>query len=262
MDSIFEKARRGQPVDNALVIDSHCHMGHYHRFYAPENNAEGMLESMDALGIDIAFVAAHASIGPDYIYGNDMVIKAAQKYPDRFLGYVTINPHYPDDIINELERCFKAPGIKGIKLHPACHEVPIDYPAYTPVYEYANKHKHLILIHVWGIGQVKIIDNLAGQYPDIRFLMGHSGGDVLAMEEAIRVINRHDNVYGDIALSIVREGNVEWLVDEIGSKKLIYASDMPFFDPRPAFGRVAMSSLPEEQKRDVLGLNMKGILNL
>jgi len=262
MDSMYEKARRGQPLDDVLVIDSHCHMGPYHQFNAPNNSAEGMLESMDALGVNMAFVTAHASIGPDYVYGNDMVIDAVRKYPGRFLGYVTLNPHYPEDMIHELDRCFAVHGMKGIKLHPSCHGVSIDYENYTPAYEYANERKLPMLIHVWGIGQVLTVDKLAGKYHDMKFLMGHSGGDVQAMEEAIRVINSHDNVYGDLALSIVREGNVEWLVDKITSKKLLYASDMPFFDPRPAFGRVAMAQISREEKRDVFGLNMKQMLDL
>lgn len=262
MDSMYEKARRGLPLDDVLIIDSHCHMGSYYRFNAPHNDAEGMLESMNALGVNMAFVTAHASIGPDYVYGNDIIIEAIQKYPDRFIGYVTLNPHYPEDMIHELERCFTIPGMKGIKLHPSCHGVPIDHENYTPAYEFANGHKYPMLIHVWGIDQVRVIDKLAGEYPDISFLMGHTGGDVLAMEEAIRVVNSHKNVYGDLALSIVREGNVEWLVDKISSRKLLYASDMPFFDPRPAFGRVAMAQLSEEEKRDVFGLNMKRMLKL
>ena len=262
MDNIFEKARKGLSLDDVFIIDSHCHMGNYHQFNAPRNDAEGMLGSMNALGINMAFVTAHSSIGPDYIYGNNMVIEAVRKYPDRFWGYVTLNPHYPDDMIHELDRCFAVPGIKGIKLHPSCHGVPIDYENYTPAYEYANAHKYPVLIHVWGIGQVRTVDKLAGLYPEIRFIMGHSGGDVQGMEEAIKVVNSHKYVYGDLALSIVREGNVEWLVDKMGADKVLYASDMPFFDPRPAFGRVAMSRLTEEEKRDVFGLNMKKILNM
>lgn len=257
---IMEKAKMGLPLSDITVIDCHCHMGYWHNFNVPSGSAEGMLESMDALGIDIACVTAHASIGPDYKYGNDIVMEAVKKYPSRFVGYATVNPNYPGNMKSELDRCFAAPGMKGIKFHPSCHGCPVDYKNYQTAYEMAQERKMPVLIHVWGGGNVADVDRLAGHYPDARFIMGHAGGDVRSMEEAIRVVNRHENVYADLALSTVFEGNVEWLVKEMGSKKVLYGSDMPFFDPRPAFGRVALSELDEEQKQDVFGGNMHRLL--
>jgi hypothetical protein len=37
---------------------------------------------------------------------------------------------------------------------------------------------------------------------------------------------------------------------------------MPFFDPRSAFGRVALANISEEQKKDVFGMNMIKLLNM
>jgi len=260
MNSMFNRVRMGQTLDDTLIIDSHCHMGFYYQFNAPNNTAEGMLESMDAIGINMAFVAAHASIGPDYIYGNNMIIDAVTKYPDRFIGYITLNPHYPKDMLNEIERCLKVPGMRGIKLHPECHQVPIDYKNYHIAYEFANEMRFPVLIHTWGIGDIRIIGKLAEKYPEIRFIAGHSGGDVRAMEETVNVVNSNVNVYADLTVSMVREGNVEWFVSQVGSRKLLYGSDMPFFDPRAAFGRVALARLSDDEKKDILGLNIKRIL--
>lgn len=258
-----EKARKGIPITHFEIIDSHCHMGDWFNFNVPGGSAEGMLSSMDALGIKKAFVTAHSSIGPDYTYGNNMVIEAIEKYPDRFLGYATVNPNYGTaEIANELERCFRFPGMKGIKLHPSMHGRPIDYKNYHTAYSFAQERKCPVLIHVWGDGAVSIIDKLAKQYPEAIFIMGHAGADFSAMELAIEVVNKHANVYVDLALSRIYEGNVEWFVSEIGSKKLLYGSDLPFMDPRPSFGRVAMAEISEEEKEDIFGLNIKRLLRI
>lgn len=140
MNEIIEKAKRGLPLDDFFVIDCHCHMGYWHNFSIPENSAEGMLKSMDALGINVVCPASNSSIGPNYKYGNDMVIQAVLKYPNRFAGYVTISPHYPEDIKHELDRCFSVPGMRGIKIHPSSHRCPIDYKNYRIVYETANEN--------------------------------------------------------------------------------------------------------------------------
>jgi len=163
MIEIIEQAKEGLPLDDIFIIDSHCHMGYWHNFNVPENSAEGMLKSMDTLGINIACTTAHSSIGPNYKYGNDMVIDAVLKYPDRFVGYVTISPHYPEDIKNEMERCFSIPGMRGIKLHPSSHRCPIDYKNYHIVYNTADEMHYPVLIHVFSRGDVAIIDKLASE---------------------------------------------------------------------------------------------------
>lgn len=261
MSSIYERARMGLPLEDVLIIDCHCHMGSWYNFHTPESSPQGMLTSMDALGVGIACVAHHSSIGPDYRYGNDMVQAAINAHPDRFMGYVTLNPNYPEDMKNEIDRCFAMKGMKGIKLHPDMHGCPIDYKNYHTAYEAADEKRCPVLIHVWGQAEVAAVGRLAGQYPGAGFIMGHSGADVRAMEDAIEIANACHNVYLDLAISVAREGNVEWLVKEAGAKKVLYASDMPFFDPRPAFGRVALAEISDEEKRDVFGLNMKRLLS-
>ena len=262
MNSIAEAAKMGLSLDDVLIIDGHCHMGYWHNFNISCNNAEGMLVSMDTLGIDKAFITAHSSIGPNYRYGNDVVIDAVVRYPQRFIGYATVNPNYEKDMRAELDRCFAVPGIKGIKLHPASHGCSVDYKSYHIAYRYAQQKQCPVLMHIWGCGDVAIVKSLAALYPGVKFIMGHAGGDIRAMEAAIDVVNRHDNAYLDLAISRTYEGNVEWFVSEVGSKKVLYASDMPFLDPRPAIGRVALADISDEQKRDIFGLNLKRILAL
>lgn len=261
MDRIAEKVKKGLPLDDVLIWDSHNHLGHFREFNVPGNTAEGMLESMNNLGIDKVFVTAHmAAIGPDFKSGNNQVINAIKKYPDRFMGYVTINPSYHNEIVDELDRCFAIEGMNGIKLHPDVHGCPIDYKNYDLVYEYANEYKLPVLIHVWGRGQVAIIDKLAAKYPEVRFLMGHGGAKAKAMEDAVEIMKKHKNVYADVAISSAPQGNVEWYVDEIGSEKILFGTDMPFYSPNFTLGRVALAEISEDDKRNILGINLRRIL--
>jgi predicted TIM-barrel fold metal-dependent hydrolase len=92
--------------------------------------------------------------------------------------------------------------------------------------------------------------------------MAHIGGEAANMEKAIDVINRHDNIYGDFAVSRTWERNVEWLVSEVGSEKLLFGSDTPYFLPVPTVARIAMAEIGEEEKKNILGLNMKKILKI
>lgn len=263
MSTIYERVRQGLPLDSELIIDCHCHMGRWFNFNVPEGTAEDMLAMMDTMGVDIACVTAHSSIGPDFKYGNDIVIDAVKKYPKRFIGYVTINPNYSEDEIRqELDRCFSVEGMRAIKVHPEMHGCPINYWRYDTTYQAADEMKCPVLIHVWGNEHVAQVASLAERYKHAIFIMGHAGAEMKAMEDAVAVVNKYDNVYVDLALSRAYEGNVEWLVSKIGSEKVLYGTDMPFMDPRPSFGRVAFAGITEQEKRNVFGLNMKRLLKI
>jgi hypothetical protein len=68
------KVKRGLPIDDIHIIDGHAHLGLLASFHGPKETAEDMLVNMDALGINVACISAHAAIGPNYIYGNNLVI--------------------------------------------------------------------------------------------------------------------------------------------------------------------------------------------
>jgi predicted TIM-barrel fold metal-dependent hydrolase len=48
----------------------------------------------------------------------------------------------------------------------------------------------------------------------------------------------------------------------VGSKKILFGSDMPYFETRSTIGRIAMGKISEDEKKDILGLNMKRILKI
>lgn len=262
--SLSEMVKNGAPLKDILVIDDHCHMGSTKLDYIPGSGSpQSIINEMDNLGIDIACVAHNAAILPgDIKWGNDRVIEAIQKYPGRFIGYCAISPFYPEDIPGELDRCFRIDGIKAIKIVPSIHERTMAYKSYKILYEYAARNGCHVLVHVYSVEEIRNMDKYASEYPNVDFIMAHMGGEVAHMEFAIDVLNRHDNVYGDFAVSRSWEGIVEWFVREVGSKKLLFGSDMPWFDPRPTLSRIALADISEEEKRDILGLNMKKILKI
>lgn len=253
----------GQPFSEIPIIDAHNHIGRWNAFHVPNGGTiEQMIAKMDLLGIDRVCLTAHASIGPDYIYGNDIVQDALDRFPARTVGYVTVNPNYPDDMPHELARCFAHPGFRAIKMHPACHGHSVDHTGYTAAFEEAERRGCAILIHIWGQGDVMAVDRLAPRYPHAQFIMAHTGGDVHSMAVALGVIRKHANVYGDLAISTALEGNVEWFVSEVGANKIIFGTDMPFFDPSPAVARVAMARITEQEKRDIFSANISALLGL
>ena len=260
---IRAKAMAGLKLDDVFIMDCHGHIGSYESVFIPDGAPEDMMNNMDYLGIDMIIVSATAAICSDFRRGNDITVGMVNKYPDRVAGYVVVDPHYPEMIADEIDRCFKCPGVVGLKFHPSVHQTETDHPAYHIGCEIAEEKKCPVLVHIWGAANVRKIGRLAEQYPNAQFIMGHTGGpEKDAMQAAVEMINKYDNLYSDITISYMYEGNLEWFVKEIGTKKILYGTDMPFIDPRPNYGRVALAEITDDEKRDIFGLNIKRILNM
>ena len=82
----------------------------------------------------------------------------------------------------------------------------------------------------------------------------------MAMADTFEIVKNHANVYIDTALSTPLQGNIEWLVENIGSEKIVYGTDMPLFDPRPTLARIALADISEKDRKNILGLNMTSLL--
>lgn len=257
-----EKAERGEKIDDILIIDAHAHMGKWFNFpIYGDPSAKGMVRLMDRLGVSKCLVSAHLSIGPDFHEGNEIILKAMQDFPGRFLGMCTINPNYPQEMLQELELRFRQ-GFIGIKIHPSTHNYPVGGKNYCPVWEFAQEKKAIVLSHTWydGICSPRLFAGIAEKYPALRILLGHSGGVYQGYEEAIEVAAKYENVYLEICGSEFSGYWLEQMVSKTSPDKVIYGTDFPFHDPRITFGRVLFAPLSDEVKKKILGLNIERIL--
>ena len=206
-------------------------------------------------------MSADAALNGDTEYGNGLVFNAVKNHPDRLFGYVSASPYYSQT--EEFEKYFKNPNMLGIKIHALCQETEIDDERYAPAYEFANKNKLPVLFHTWNDWEVEKVISVAKKYPDASLIIGHSAvTDYTAKLCVIKACREYDNIYADTAISTTYDGAIDWIVDKIGSDKLLYGSDLPFFDARQGFGRVAMSNLSDGDKEKIFGLNAKRIFKL
>jgi len=258
--TIESTARRGLALEGLRIIDAHAHLGRFPSIHAAHGDAEGLLASMDRIGIATACLSSFQALGGDYRRGNDGVAAAVRRYPGRFLGYAVINPTYPDDIERELHRCLDELGLFAVKLHPTEHGTPPDAPAYHRVYTAMQVRRGLILSHTFG--DPRTLDALAAGYPDVTFLVAHTGAvyDPQLAEALAVVLAARPNVYLDTCLSRVHYGDLEQWVEAVGAGRLVFGTDAPFNDNAHQLGRVTHAALPEADKRAVLGGTMARII--
>jgi predicted TIM-barrel fold metal-dependent hydrolase len=245
------------------IFDCHAHIGTFVKQYIPfEASAAALVAMMDHLGIGFTCISHNLSAAEDVLTGNRLACEAACQYPGRLGVYLGFNPNLPIDAgLHDLKRHAEGPGVVGIKLHPAAHQTTTADPRYRPALAFAQEHRLIVLSHTWGITDIKGIDDMAGEYPDVPLLMGHSGGyEFAANYEAMRVARDRPNAYFDLCLSGMFEGVVEEYVHEAGAGKVLFGSDDGFMDPRANLGRVLFARITDPEKEMILGANLKRLL--
>lgn len=283
MSSIQNKVSQGIPLTDELVIDAHCHMGYYPNFNVPAPSAADMVRWMDRLGVKACVAAHHASIGPDFRYGNDEVLQAMADFPGRIYGYATVNPNYPEsELVAELERCIsvgsagvltclpdagedtRAPSMVGVKLHPDLHQTNVDDDKYRAVWEWTNAHRLPLLSHTstGGRNAIKTFEKLAEMYPNVSILLGHSGFGSEGAQQCIEACLKFPNLYCEITGSTIVYGTLERMVNRLGAERVLFGTDLPFLDARPQVGRVAFAKISDDDKRKVFGRNAARIFGI
>jgi predicted TIM-barrel fold metal-dependent hydrolase len=209
---------------------------------------------MDFAGVHVAWITADASIGPDFRLGNALVAEAVTAHPDRFCGYVTVNPHYQDECLEELRRRYDQ-GWRLIKFHTGTHEHPADGPGYRRIWEFAQEHHLHLLSH--SFQSAPRLAKLAEEYPDVSLLVGHAASSPATVPEYCAVCRERPNVYLDLCGSQLWRGLLEQMVAGAGADRVLYGSDIPFVDPRGQLGRVAFARLPDDDLRAIFGGNAR-----
>jgi len=264
MDAIAKKILAGETLDNVLIIDAHAHTDSF-------ATVEEMLAQMDRIGIDKACISDCIGISYDCVRGNQELEKVLEAYPDRFYGYCIVNGNDPKEAARLLEKYLPMPGVIGAKLYPGegykqgHHNIALDDPRNDVVYDMVAEAGKCILSHTWYHGGYKAAPGKMRRglerHPELTIIVGHSGGVREGHYETMRMMEDYPNVYFDLTGTEFGELWLRDLVQMTDTGRILYGSDLGFFDASPYIGKVGLAEIPEETKRDIFGRNMQRLLD-
>lgn len=181
-------------------------------------------------------------------------------------------------------------GLLGLKMHPNSQEFDVLGADALAVYEAAERHKLFITFHT-GVHayrlkhyQVLLFDEIAHQFPTLRFSMEHVGGYSF-FNEALAVIfnnipfppvpGKRPMVFGGLTSIFTADHNQFWhltheqlrtLVSHVGAEQLIFGLDFPYNEiPHTQLGIHTIREelgLSVEQQALILGGNLRRELGL
>jgi predicted TIM-barrel fold metal-dependent hydrolase len=220
-----------------------------------------MIATMDECGVRTLVFAHHMALfSPDI--GNRLSVEAVRQYPDRLRAYCAVNPNYPENLQMDLNTFDAHRDVYvGFKFLPDYHGVPLTDVRYTPAWEYADAHELLVLTHTWGGSELdgpQSVHQVAERYPRLKLLMGHSCHG--AWDEAIALAQDLDNVYLELTAVFDDRGILEKLVREAGSDRLLFGTDLPWFDPHHAIGALLSARIQDIDRHNICHRNAERLL--
>lgn len=249
------------PWAGAPILDAHAHVGPYNRFFSADPSRAAMVRVMDRCGVTAAIVSSLLAVELDTAAGNEETASVCAAYPDRFAGYLVINPW--QDPAGQIDRWHDHPAFVGVKLHPDLHEYPLDGPRYAPVWEFAERTARPVLAHTWAgspYDDLDHIDRVAASHPDVWLLAGHAGVAPGSFDRAVAVARRHPRVLLELCGSYVHGRHIAEMVRSLGAEQVVFGSDFPFIDLRMSLGRVVFAELSDDDRAAVLGGTMMRML--
>lgn len=262
-----------QEVHRYKKIDAHAHVG------LKPREADEQIDMADRLGIDklcismpITNYSGTEPEDPDQVRkNNDLVMKAVKKYPDRYIGFMTLNPVYQKEALEEIDRCVDM-GMAGYKGYT---QVKINDPLYFPIVEKFIDLNMIMLMHAFvqiGVGGYRMkydegqsapnttipedMVDIARRYPEGMFQYAHIGGGG-DWEYACKTFRDSPNIYVDTSGSNNEENMINFALDCLGEDRLFFGCDGSHYQ---GVGKFFAADLSESQKKKIFFDNYNNIL--
>jgi predicted TIM-barrel fold metal-dependent hydrolase len=194
------------------------------------------LETTQSADVSVVFGIQAAATG--WMIPNEAVAGHVAKAPDRLVFFASIDPADPG-FREELDKCHRGFGCRGIKLAPVYQGVhPLD-PRYREIYAYCQDNGLPILIYMattfssgtpLEFARPIHMYQVARDFPGLKMVLAHMGHPWEG--ELIAVIRRNRNLFADVSALYYRPWQFYHslrLAEEYHcTHKILFGSDFPF----------------------------------
>jgi len=265
------KKNRSQYIDN-----DPCFALLYAKKEAKLATTEELIDSMDKAGIDISVIVNIGWTTHEFcVETNDYILESISRYPQRLIGFGTVQPQSIAAAVAEIERCAKG-GMRGIgEMRPDMQLFDLgDEEIISPFVEVLRKHQLILLTHASepvghdypgkGIITPDMLYPFITSYPDLTIVCSHWGGGLPFYALMPEVKQAMKNVLFDTAASpFLYDPQIYSQVSQlVGADKVLFGSDYPLLAQTRLLQEIDAADLSEEAKRLISGENAKKLLGL
>jgi hypothetical protein len=238
--------------------------------------ADELIAGMDRAGVDISVILNIGWTTHELcLETNDYILESISRYPQRLVGFCSVQLQSPEAALKEIERCVQG-GIKGIgELRPDMQLFDMgDNQLIDQLIDIMKKHNLILLIHASepvghsypGKGAVTpaMLYPFIASNPELTIVCSHWGGGLpfyALMPEVKRAIS---NVYFDTAASpfLYSPRIYEQTVQLVGADKILFGSDYPLLQQERCLKEIESCNLPEDSRNLILAGNARRLLRI
>lgn len=256
------------PQIDGGFVDAHAHSGrqrpgwrtpHFHDDLVAYGAELGIARFvMSELGVRDASIPSPTD--EQLVAANRIAADAVTRRP-QFAGLVYCSPEHIDLSLQLMERHIANGPFVGVKLWIARRASD---RALDPILEYAAELDVPVLQHAWyktrggfpGESTPADVADLAARHPTVTIQMGHLTG---CGERGVLDIEDLDNVYVDTCGGPPEAGLVEFALERLGPRRLLFGTDVPTRDLAVQLARVVALDLAAEDYTAIMGGNARRI---
>lgn len=198
----------------------------------------------------------------DRLPDNQLVARALAAHPDKFFGWIFINPS-AEEPIAVIEKYLGSPGWIGVKCHPFWHRYPVSLLKEAAA---LCVEKSLpLLIHLGGKSENGDFRWLPENFPTLKIIYAHAG--VPHYQKLWADAKNRKNVYIDLSSPYLDEPLRKNAVEAMGPGKCLYGTDGPFgypgadhlYDHGAILAEIDRLPITTRQKEGILGETFAGL---
>lgn len=189
---------------------------------------------------------------------NDEALKIRELYPDFYIPGIHVHPNFPVESCRELERLHA----EGVRLIGELVWYMMGYkeystPAFNPVWELAERLGMTVSVHPTSIED---IEKVLTAFPHLNIVIAHPGEKKTYLAN-IELLKRHPNAYLDICgTGLFRYGMLAHGVHELGTERILFATDFPTCNAAMQIAAVLSEPLTEQQRDAIFHTNAEKLL--
>lgn len=193
---------------------------------------------------------------------NSEVARAVEKYPERFVQWVFVNPAV-EDAVKEAKVWMDRPGAIGVKAHPFWHRYSV--ALLDPMADFCASKGWPLLVHLGGDKRSGDYRYLPDRHPKLKIVYAHAG--VPFFTELWDYVKTKENVFVDISSPYLDESVAKKAVAALGADNCLYGTDGPYgfhdangrFDHSEVLGWINRLDISDADREKILSGNFLAI---
>ncbi|MCK4983347.1 MAG: hypothetical protein KAS17_10515 [Victivallaceae bacterium] len=242
-------------LESYFIFDCNVRLGHSKEENLQNAQPQDIIKIMDEQKITKALCSHLWAENGQVIFGNELLIDMTETFLDRIERQFVVQPlllkNY-DVLLSDM----KDKKVRSLKICTTKFNLVMCDEVFGDMFTFCQNYK----IPIWiSESQIEWRDLclVLKNYPALNFVITDARYNKNNM--IISLMRKYENLFFDISRYNVFDG-IAGMVNEFGSKRLLFGSAMPKYSPAASINFILESNITKTQKTDILGNNLEKLL--